>query len=452
MAKVSHKMAVLSVLRAKRQENQNLWLSLKELLNILGPGFAERTTRRWLHEMVQEGKVKKIGQKRSTHYQAAPKPPGFFNFEHPQSFNDIEYIRLPLFRRTPVVYNHQWLDDYVPNKTFYLSPSQRTTMHSKGQRGVDKNFLGTYAKKIYHRLLIDLSYNSSRLEGNTYSLLDTERLLFEGTAAEGKLDEEKIMIINHKEAIRHLVDGAPKIQINFNEICTIHYLLSDGLIANQYSGKIRDYGVRIGGSTYVPLENKAELERQLQLICLKAQQIRDPFECSIFLLSHIAYLQSFLDVNKRTSRLSANISLIKHNFVPLSFNDVGKEDYNSAMIAIYELNDANPLAELYSFSYLRSCQLYDASAEVVGYDEIRVQYRQARRDIIRHIITHRLIGTAITDFLQQQAQKIPEAQRKHFEKTVNEDLTEINLQRIAGLNITAQQLEDWLLLKKSKQI
>lgn len=89
---------------------------------------------------------------------------------------------------------------------------------------------GTYAHQLYNRLLIDLSYNSSRLEGNTYSLLDAPRLLLEGKSAEGKLDEEKIMILNHKEAIAHLLRNAGRIHIDTNEICTLHYLLSDGLV------------------------------------------------------------------------------------------------------------------------------------------------------------------------------------------------------------------------------
>ena len=368
MAKKDKKMAVLMVLR-----KNNSPMTLKGLLEALGPDFIERTTRRWLNEMISEGLVKKLGEKRGSHYLAMPqlsKRQSFFDTESSLSKKAIDYVHQPLFKRAPVAYNIQWLENYRPNETFYLSTDQRRVMNTQGRRGIDNNSAGTYAKKIYHRLLIDLSYNSSRLEGNTYSLLDTERLIFEGAAVAGKLDEEKIMILNHKEAIRHLVDGAPKIQIEFNEICTLHYLLSEGLITPQYSGKIRDYGVRIGGSTYVPLENKTEIERQLQIICQKAQQIQNPFECSLFLLCQIAYLQAFLDVNKRTSRLSANIPLIKHNLVPLSFNDVEKEDYNSAMIAIYELNDVYPLTELYTFSYLRGCQLYDVSAEAVGFDQI----------------------------------------------------------------------------------
>lgn len=448
MAKKDKKVVVLMALRKHSP------MTLSALLEVLGPEFVERTTRRWLNEMVNEGKVKKIGQKRSTCYQVISLPserPSFFNMGSSSSVKAIDYVQQPLFKRSPVAYNHQWLENYLPNTTFYLSPSQRKSMSIEGQRGIDNNSAGTYAKKIYHRLLIDLSYNSSRLEGNTYSLLDTERLIFEGAAAADKLDEEKIMILNHKEAIRHLVDSAPKILIDFNEICTLHFLLSDGLITTQYSGKIRDFGVRIGGSTYVPLENKIELDQLLHLICQKAQKIHDPFECSLFLLTQIAYLQPFLDVNKRTSRLSANIPLIKHNLVPLSFNDVEKEDYNSAMISIYELNDVTPLAELYTFSYLRSCQLYDVSVEVVGYDEIRVQYRQARRDIIRHIITHRLTNVVIDEYLQQQAEKISKEHRERFIKTVKEDLAEISLHRIAGLGVTAKQLEAWLIRSKEEK-
>ncbi len=313
MAKKNGKMAVLMALR-----HHNRPMTLRELLEILGETFAERTMRRWLNELTSEGVVKKRGQKRNSRYQAVSLPPvrsSFFKREGSSSLQAIDYVQQPLFKRAPVAYNHLWLENYLPNETFYLSPSQRKTMHTEGERNIDNHSSGTYAKKIYNRLLIDLSYNSSRLEGNTYSLLDTERLIFEGVARTDKLDEEEIMILNHKEALHHLIDSAPKIQIDLNETCSLHYLLSDGLVRTSYSGNIRDSGVRIGGSTYVPLENKLEIARLLNLICENAKKIQNPFECSLFLLTQIAYLQPFIDVNKRTSRLSANIPLIKNNLV-----------------------------------------------------------------------------------------------------------------------------------------
>ena len=141
-------------------------------------------------------------------------------------------------------------------------------------------------------------------------------------------------------------------EVSCNVICTLHYLLSDGLVEPSEAGKVRKYGVRIGGSTYIPFENPRKLEQQLEKIARRAALIKDPYEQSIFLLVHISYLQAFTDVNKRTARLSANIPLIQGNLVPLAFNDVRVEDYMSAMIAVYELQDMRPLVDLYVFEDL----------------------------------------------------------------------------------------------------
>jgi Fic family protein len=363
----------------------------------------------------------------------------------PKSLEAIQYIRQPIFQRDPVAYEKKWLEAYQPNKTYYLEEQQRQKMLARGLRQKNHDPAGTYAKKIYNRLLIDLSYNSSRLEGNTYSFLETEKLILEGTSPGEKLDEERVMILNHKEAIRHLVEMAPKIQIDFNEICTLHYLLSDGLVLPQHSGKIRDQGVRIGGSTYVPYENSAQLETQLRIICKKSSEIVDPFEQSFFLLVHVAYLQAFIDVNKRTSRLSANIPLIQQNLVPLSFNDVEKDDYTSALIAMYEKNNVAPLAELYLFSYLRTCEQYDSTAESLGFNEVRVRYRQQRRDMIRYIIIHKLHDQFLREYFSSEIEKkIPVADREEFQKCLLEDLKEMGPQKISGLGISEAELRAWM--------
>ena len=131
--------------------------------------------------------------------------------------------------------------------------------------------------------LFDLSYNSSRLEGNTYSFLDTKRLLIDGAPVEGKLDEETVMILNHKEAIRHLVEPADSISIDDNEMCTLHYLLSDGLVPTQYAGKIRDHGVRISGTSYIPFENPKVLQKAIETISAKKRRaLRTPLSKVFF--------------------------------------------------------------------------------------------------------------------------------------------------------------------------
>ncbi len=422
-------------------------VSLNHLLKILGPDYAERTVRRWLNKLVVEGFVVRTGKKRGTRYSlfiSGAKQLVEFNIEKSRAIN---FVNQPIYKRNPTTYKLEWLESYQPNETYYLSEYDRTQMYQNGKRGIEKDAAGTYFRKIYNRLLIDLSYNSSRLEGNTYSILDTEKLILEGKSAQGKLDEETIMILNHKEAIRYLVDTARGREIQYNEICTLHYLLSDGLVPKQYSGNVRDHGVRINATTYVPLENKNQLENILKIICQKSEQIQNPYEQSFFLLTHIAYLQPFIDVNKRTSRLSANIPLVRHNLVPLSFNDIKQQDYISAMLCVYELNDVQPLLELYRFSYLLSCKRYDVAIDDIGYNEIHVRYRNERREMLRHVISQSLVENNLRDYLNLQIETlIPENDRKEFENDLIEELNEINEHRIAGLGITTEQLQHWLKL------
>lgn len=431
-------------------------IGLPALMQQLPGDFTERSVRRWLADLADEGQVLKTGRKRGTRYQIATafRSPDFavreVRDESESAFGGdaqraIHYVRQPLFKRKPVTYNQGWFDDYDPNRSGYFTSSDIEILAAQGRRSSGQEPAGTYARRIYNRLLIDLSYNSSRLEGNTYSLVDTQRLVLEGAGVEGKLDEEKIMILNHKEAIRHLVDGAPRLEASYDELCTLHYLLSDGLVPAHYSGKVRDHGVRVGASSYIPLEGPTALDRQLHAIATKAAAIENPYEQSLFALIHVAYLQAFTDVNKRTSRLAANIPLVKNNLVPLSFNSIGKDDYASAMIAIYELNDPRPLIELYRSSYLRGCQEYDATAEALGFDDVRVRYRPQRRQLIRELIAGLITGEAMTAHITREtARMIPAAHRHAFIEDVREDLTEIAPQRIAGLGITRQQLERWL--------
>jgi Fic family protein len=157
----------------------------------------------------------------------------------------------------------------------------RAQLLEAGKRFDHKVAAGTYAKNISQKLLIDLSYNSSRLEGNTYSKLDTQRLLEQGLSAEGKVHEETVMIMNHKEAIGFLIENAEEIALNAFTIRNIHALLSQDLLANAAAcGNVRRIEVTIGKSAYLPLNNPHQLEEYLALLLRKAAQINDPFEQS----------------------------------------------------------------------------------------------------------------------------------------------------------------------------
>lgn len=418
-------------------------IRLSELMDRLGEGFKERSVRRWLRLLVEEGTVKKIGHKRGSKYIVAGRleetKDQVSSCFSSASLKVIELVKKPLFERHPVAYADKWFDSYQPNSTYYLPEILRQQLQVSGSRANGKDPAGAYAHQIFNRLIIDLSYNSSRLEGNTYSLLDTERLLLHGDTAEGKLDEEKAMILNHKEAIRYLVDNAPKLEISRNVICTLHFLLSDGLVKSIEAGKVRRHSVRVGGSTYMPFEDPKRLELQLEKITHKAMQIKDPYEQSIFLLIHISYLQAFADVNKRTARLSANISLIRGNLVPLAFSDVRVEDYMSAMIAVYELQNVKPLVDLYVYSYLRTCAAYDSTVKAMGFDEVRIRYRQERRKVVRSVILQNLSGEEVNKFVDAEANEhIPATVRAAFVEDVLEDLEQMDESRLAGLGITPE--------------
>ena len=442
----------LAILRQLGQESEEITLS--ELLDKLELDYTDRTVRRWLKQLIAEGLLIKSGHTKNAKYMVVKGKIGGQNQSGQaqisscfgtKSLRALEQLKRPLFERQPVAYNDDWFESYKPNSSFYLSKTLREQLQNAGRRASEQDPAGTYAHQIFNRLLIDLAYNSSRLEGNTYSLIDTERLLLHGDSAEGKLEEEKVMILNHKEAIRYLVDNASRITLSQQVLCTIHYLLADGLVESKYAGKVRDHGVHIGGSTYMPFEDPRRLSFQLTKVSEKAALIDEPFEQSLFLLVHLSYLQAFTDVNKRTARLSANIPLITKNFVPLSFNNTEVDDYMSAMIAIYELQDVEPLIDLYVYSYMRTCAAYDSTVKAMGFDEARVRYRYERRALIRDSIIRGLVGDTLNTYIQSEAVKmIPEESRQAFIEDVKEDLELMDESRLAGLGVTLDQLEAWV--------
>lgn len=170
-------------------------------------------------------------------------------------------IREPIQNRQPVGYNRAFLDGYRPNSSYYLSANDRVRLVDMGGSPNSDLPAGTYARRILHRLLIDLSWNSSRLEGNTYSILETERLLELGEAADGKDARETQMILNHKAAIELLVEQADEVGFNRYTILNLHALLSDNLLADpQACGRLRTIGVGIGGTVYHPLEIPQQID------------------------------------------------------------------------------------------------------------------------------------------------------------------------------------------------
>jgi len=362
-----------------------------------------------------------------------------------KALSQLSYLETPSYGRLKTSYQVSLIDRYIPNETQYVPDFVREMLYRTGKRFDKTLAAGTYAKHIGQRLLVDLSYHSSRLEGNTYSKLDTQKLIEDGLTAEGKVHEETVMIMNHKEAILFLVENAEEIPLSSFTIRNIHYLLSQDLLQNPNAcGKVRQMEVNIGKSAYLPLNNPHLLEEYLALLLRKAEQVIDPFEQSFFLLLHISYLQAFEDVNKRTARLTCNIPFIRNNLCPLSFIDVPQADYFKALLYFYEKNDYQPALELFQWAYIKSCEQYDAVKESLGeIDTYRVQHRSARKEVMANIIRKGISGRDIEPILTSYCRENEIASSDKFITIVLQELEHLHTGAIVSLGITESIFEAW---------
>ena len=430
-------------------------LSRGQISETLSFTINDKTLQRRLAALVDGNRITRTGERKAARYYLSETfmetgqghlKDNSTNIFSPHNQETLKFLDTPLHAREKVSYNHAFLDAYVPNQSQYVPEKLREALFQEGKRFDRQLAAGTYARQICQRLLIDLSYNSSRLEGNTYSRLDTQKLVEDGISAEGKVHEETVMIMNHKEAILFLVENAQDIELNALTIRNLHHLLSQDLLANpQACGNIRTLEVDIGQSTYKPLSNPHMLKELFELILQKAKKITDPFEQSFFLLVHLSYLQAFEDVNKRTSRLSCNIPFIKSNLCPLSFTDVARDDYTAALLTIYEKNNVEPMLELFTWAYSRSCRQYGVVRKSLGeIDAFRIQYRQQRKTVMGQIVKNGLHGNAVEALIDNYCQQQGIKEVDKFTAMTLADLSTLHAGAIIGLGITEAHLEAWL--------
>jgi len=402
--------------------------SREELMNSLTETIPKRTLQYRLSNLIKSGLLRHEGAGRSVRYFPTDLSIIPFSIEAQEV---KKLISAPIQLRQPVSYRREFLDSYEPNKTFYL-PEQVLEKLPKLGGGVEKGRpAGTYARKVYQRLLIDLSWNSSRLEGNTYSLLETERLLATGEEALGKDKMDTQMILNHKEAIEFIVDMAEEVDINRFTILNIHGLLSHDLLLDPKA---------CGRRTMPQL-----IEECFQLIIRKATVIKNPFEQSFFLMVHLPYLQPFLDVNKRVSRLAGNIPFIRENLSPLSFVDVPESDYIQGLLAIYEFNRIELFRDVFVWAYERSASLYLATLEAIGQpDPFRVRYRDLIRRAVLEAVQNKMNKLEASQFISKLAnENISSEDRNRFIEIVEVEVNSLHEGNFARFRIRPSEFFEW---------
>jgi len=269
-----------------------------------------------------------------------------------------DYFDIPVWERKKVIYNPDFLRNYQPNKTYFFSSENLEKLEKVVKDlPIDTDFYKTN-KRFLETLLIDLSFASSYLEWNTYSYLDTELLLKYNEINKEKTKQETQMILNHKKAIEYMIYYKKDLTFTKKTFFELHYLLGDKLLPKSELWIIRNHSVEIGWSTYQPLGDRVTLEKEFEIFLEKLNQIKNPFEKSLFIMVFIPYFQLFSDVNKRLSRIIGNLPLIKYNLPVLSLIQLEKKKYIVWILSVYELNDVSLLQDIWAENYLLNLERY----------------------------------------------------------------------------------------------
>lgn len=426
---------------------------IDELKLAYNSGISNRTLQRRLAVLSEQGTVQISGNARATIYKLVQKAPAteatVAANEVPipiseESANLRDRVIAPIQQREPVGYERQFLESYRPNVDSYLTQTEKARLAAVGGNRPEQP-AGTYAQQILNRLLIDLSWNSSRLEGNTYSLLDTTRLIDQGMADDTKSTKEAQMILNHKDAIEFIVQAAADIGFNRYTVLNLHAMLTNNLLTDPHApGRLRSMAVGIGGSAYTPTAILQLISEHFDLILEKAEQIDDPFEQAFFMMVYLPYLQPFDDVNKRVSRLAANISFVKRNLSPLSFIDVPDDLYTQGMLGVYEQNNVSLLKDVFLWAYERSAARYAVIRQSLGEpDPFKLQYRNQIRALIGRIILEGLNSQGAGALIKGQAGELPEADQEQFIEAVETEILAIHDGNFARYRVSPKEYERW---------
>ncbi|MGI9251663.1 MAG: Fic family protein [Pseudohongiellaceae bacterium] len=433
-------------------------ISYQDIQDQLQPPLPRRTLQSHLKRLVGAGRLVMDGEKRWAQYRMPAVQVAYTGKSRTEkepatplqlSKSAIEiqnYVRQPMAERTPVSYKREFLDAYKPNTDAWFSDKECTHLQQIGMLTTAEQPAGTFARQILDRLLIDLSWNSSRLEGNTYSLLETRRLIefSEETAGKGKTAAQ--MILNHKDAIEFLVESAEQINLNRHTILNLHALLADNLLDNSRAvGDLRRIMVEIGMSTYHPSAVPQFIDECFNQVLTTASAITNPFEQALFALAQLPYLQPFEDVNKRVSRLAANIPLIKANLIPLSFTRMPTRIYTEAMLGVYEMNRIDLLKEVFIWAYELSAEHYKVVRQTLGEaDPFRLKHRNALKEIVNTIVIERLNRKStyarIAEFAEQH---IGADEVEQFREVTEDEVLALHEGNYARYQVTLAKFQAW---------
>ena len=314
--------------------------------------MSDATIKRVLSKAVKDGMVLVIGKGRATKYRLTPQAYVTMDLNLDTYFDkDVDE------REVQEGFNFELINDILP-KVELFAPEELNILNSAQEqfRQHLSEMNDTEYRKEMERLGIDLSWKSSQIEGNTYSLLETERLLREKETASGKTKDEAIMLLNHKDALDFILDVPDYLQpLKVNRIEDIHSILTKELGVER---NIRHRRVGITGTNYRPLDNEFQIREALEDSVRLINSKSVVFDKALLALVLLSYIQAFTDGNKRTARIVSNGILIANGYCPISFRTVDSIDYKKAMLLFYEQNNIAAFKRVFIDQFLFAVKTY----------------------------------------------------------------------------------------------
>lgn len=313
---------------------------------------SDSTMKRLLSAAVKEGNIEKAGRGPATKYKLTPQAHVTMPLDLATYFDkDIDE------REVQESFNFDLIRDVLPKVEIFTK--EELEVLNAAQMEFKKNTEGMteleYRKEM-ERLGVDLSWKSSQIEGNTYSLLETERLLKDKQTASGKTKEEAIMLLNHKDALDFVLDVPDYLkELSVHRIENIHSILTKELEVDR---NIRHRRVGITGTNYRPLDNEFQIREALEDTCTLVNGKDNVFEKALLTLVLLSYIQAFVDGNKRTARITSNAILIANGYCPISFRTVDSIDYKKAMLMFYEQNNIAAFKKIFIEQFLFAVKTY----------------------------------------------------------------------------------------------
>ena len=323
-----------------------------EIMAGLTKAPSDSTMKRLLSAAVKEGNIETVGRGPATKYKLTPQAHVTMPLDLATYFDkDIDE------REVQESFNFDLIRYVLPEVEIFTK--EELEVLNAAQMEFEKNTEGMteleYRKEM-ERLGVDLSWKSSQIEGNTYSLLETERLLKDKQTASGKTKEEAVMLLNHKDALDFVLDVPDYLkELSVHRIEDIHSILTKELEVDR---NICHRRVGITGTNYRPLDNEFQIREALEDTCTLVNGKDNVFEKALLTLVLLSYIQAFVDGNKRTARITSNAILIANGYCPISFRTVDSIDYKKAMFMFYEQNNIAAFKKIFIEQFLFAVKTY----------------------------------------------------------------------------------------------